>query len=892
MKAILVLFLSVLTLYGAPSFEEIFEKHTMAMLLIDPQSAEIVDANKAAIEFYGYEKKELLAKKITQINLFTSQQIQEEMQRAKQEKRNYFLFRHKLANGEIKRVEVRSVPFDFQGRVLLLSFVQDISQERFQQEDIWHYQKTLEETLEQKTQLIVVVFFVALLFLTLLFLLYRAKKKVLENKLVLSQKHFLENIVEGIHHAIIVTDTKGHIIRCNQKVYEMLGYTQEELLGKTPEIFHDKEQMQQRAQDLSRRLDKEVQVGIELFVLQSQASSKSVEEWNYITKDGEHLEVELSVSPLKNMDGVIEGYIGVATDISQTKANLEELESFFTVNLDLLCIATLDGVFLKTNKAWNDILGYDRDEIEGRKFLDFIHPEDIEKTLEAMSQLGQGKDVSEFMNRYRCHDGSYRYIEWRSHPKGDHIYAAARDITERKRVEDALREAKSAAEDALKAKSQFLANMSHEIRTPMNAIIGFGSLLEEMDLRADQKEMLHKMNSSSKILLKILNDILDYSKIEARKLELEQKCFAIADVISQLEVMFLESAKEKGIEFGCFLDKELPPQVIGDEFRLEQVLINLCSNAIKFTKKGEVKVSIELLEKLEDSFYRLRWSVQDSGIGMNKAQLARLFEPFMQADSSTTRQYGGTGLGLVICKNILEAMDSNLEIQTQEGKGTLFSFELKMKLCDEGERRSVDNTLSSQNTQTLQGLCILLVEDNEINQEVATMILESAGMQVDIASNGEEGVELFMQNQERYSAILMDLQMPVMSGYEATKKIREYDKEIPIIALTAAAMVEDKQKVLEAGMNDHLGKPIEKEDLYEVLKNHIDFSKAKQNPPLDLEPIKEKLRQGALLQQSVLEELYEKLQTRISNEALESFKEAIADFEYDVALAQIQKWKV
>ena len=1031
MKAIVVLFLSVLTLYGAPSFEEIFEKHTMAMLLIDPQSAEIVDANKAAIEFYGYEKKELLAKKITQINLFTSQQIQEEMQRAKQEKRNYFLFRHKLANGEIKRVEVRSVAFDFQGRALLLSFVQDISHERFQQGDIWHYQKTLEEMLEQKTQLMVVVFFVALLFLTLLFLLYRAKKKALENRLVLSQKHFLENIVEGIHHAIIVTDTKGHIIRCNQKTYEMLGYSQEELLGKTPAIFHDKEQMRQRAQELSKSLGREVPVDIELFVLQAQKSNESVEEWNYITKNKEHLEVELSVSPLKNMDGAIEGYIGVATDISQTKANLEELESFFTVNLDLLCIATLDGIFVKTNEAWSDVLGYQREEIEGRNFLDFIHPDDLEKTLDAIAHLSEGKDVSEFTNRYRCHDGSYRYIEWRSHPKGEYIYAAARDITQRqeaenrlieaqkelernthllndgealakiggweyevasakmywtkglfalhefspsddfdhitqsmqcylpqdrekiqkafeacvsqakpydlifafetytkkkkwirtktapilenakvskvvgivmditehKESEDALKKANAEAQEAVKAKSQFLANMSHEIRTPMNAIIGFGSLLAEMGLAKKQKELLLKMNNSSKILLRILNDILDYSKIEAKKLELEQECFRLVDVMSQLEMIFEASAQQKGLALHFDLDAKLPAQLLGDEHRLEQVLLNLVSNAIKFTQKGEVVVSAKLLQDKEKPFCLMRWSVQDSGIGMDKAQLAKLFEPFTQADSSTTRKYGGTGLGLVISQSILEAMDTKLEVQSKPNEGSCFSFDMKMPLCEENSQ-CVDEALKVQtrkkldDERSLTGLKILLVEDNELNQEVATIMLENAGMQVDIASNGIEGVALYRKNKGRYAAILMDLQMPIMSGYEATQEIRREDKNIPIIALTAAAMVEDKQKVLEAGMNDHLGKPIEKEELYRVLLEHVDVSKVKQNLLLDLEPIKEKLRQGALLEQSVLEELYEKLQARISKEALESFKEAIADFEYDAALAQIQKWKI
>jgi PAS domain S-box-containing protein len=1021
MKKIVLFILSVVTLYGLPSFEEVFEKHTLVMLLIEPQSGKIVDANKAALEFYGYTKENLLQKRIQEINLFNEKQVAQEIERAQEQKRNYFLFRHQLADGTIKRVEVRSVPFDFGTERLLLSFVHDISEERLAQEDLWHYQKTLEETIEYQTYLVLFVFLIALFLLSFIFLLYKSKKKTLENKLVLSQKHFLEDIVEGIHHAIIVTDTKGHIIRCNKQVYKMLGYTQEELIGKTPEIFHDKQELKQRAQELSVKLSKEVQVGFELF-LEQEHDAVNIAEWTYITKDAKRIEVELSVNALRNIDGELEGYIGIATDISQTKANLEELESFFTVNLDLLCIATLDGVFLKTNEAWSDILGYTREEIAGKKFLDFVHPDDLEKTLEAMAHLGSGEDVSEFINRYRCHDGEYRYIEWRSHPKGNHIYAAARDITQRqeaeerlkeaqkelernahllndgealakiggweydvaskkmywtkglfalheftprddfdhitqsvqcylpedrekiknafelciteakpydfifafetykktkkwirtktapmledgkvskvigivmditeqKESEDALLQAKSEAEDAVRAKSQFLANMSHEIRTPMNAIIGFGSLLEDIDFDPKAKEMLHKMNSSSKILLKILNDILDYSKIEAKKLEIEQKCFALSDVISQLDAIFFESAKQKGLELKFELDDTLPSWVVGDELRLGQVLINLCSNAIKFTKKGEIKISVKLLETIEDSSCRLAWSVRDSGIGIGQEQIKRLFEPFMQADSSTTRQYGGTGLGLVICKNILEAMGTRLDVQSKENEGSFFYFELEMPLCDEPlECVTNDNETSTEAIKRLKGVSILLVEDNEINQEVAVSMLQSTGVEVDIANNGAEGVELFMLHPKRYGAILMDLQMPIMSGYEATQKIREEDSAIPIIALTAAAMVEDRQKVLEAGMNDHIGKPIDKEELYRVLLQHVQTQGVLDK---ELLAIEERLDKGEVLEESTKEKLYAKLQSIVPRESFEVFKEAIGEFEYDRAIEEMKKW--
>ena len=396
-----------------------------------------------------------------------------------------------------------------------------------------------------------------------------------------------------------------------------------------------------------------------------------------------------------------------------------------------------------------------------------------------------------------------------------------RDITKQKQAQQSLEVAKQKADQANKHKSEFLANMSHEIRTPTNAVIGLSEMLGEMELQKEQKNLVEKINGSSKLLLGIINDILDYSKIEAGKLSLEYKEFSLNHIVSQLWVMFEQTAKQKDIALIINEDKELPSLVIADELRLTQVLTNLLSNALKFTNKGGVTLSINLKEKLDENRALIAFSVEDTGIGMSKEQSDKLFQPFSQADSSTTRKYGGTGLGLVITKNIIKALGGDIKLQSEKNKGTTMSFTLKMDIKQWETKDQNTTTITQEISQNVPGgLNILLVEDNEINQLVATMMLEKLNIKAEVANNGQEGVDKYLANKDKYDLILMDLQMPILSGYEATVKIREIDKNTPIIALTAAAMIEDKQKVIEAGMNEHLSKPIDKKELFRVIEKY------------------------------------------------------------------------
>jgi len=551
-------------------------------------------------------------------------------------------------------------------------------------------------------------------------------------------------------------------------------------------------------------------------------------------------------------------------------------------------------------------------------FIALIHPDDREMVVHTYEDSLITKKPYSIEHKILMADGRVKYVQEYCityyDMRGEALYSngTIQDITARKDIENKLREAKKEAEDALASKSQFLANMSHELRTPMNAVIGLGKLLEEMPLGTKQQEMIEKMNRSSKMLLGIINDILDFSKIDAGKLQLENRAFSFDELLSQLEVMFAQSAKEKGLSLVFDKDNKLPYSVMGDLLRLEQVLVNLISNALKFTHEGEVKLSMALLSEQRDVCAKVEFAIEDSGIGITKAQMQELFTPFMQADTSTTREYGGTGLGLVISKNIVEAMGGTIEVQSQKAKGSCFFFTItfdvkEWKKPEEISYESSVYTESLEKLPFLRGLEVLLVEDNEINQEVVLMMLENVGMKADIANNGQEGVDLFRKDPQRYDLILMDLQMPVMSGYDAAKEIRKSDKEIPIIALTAAAMIEDRQKVKAAGMNEHIAKPIEKEELYHVLlqyvnteaKEHknfaVEFSSESKLVSQDLQKkiaeLQERLQHGEMIDLQTQDAFIQQLEGVVSADAIEVYREALEDFEYDKAVALMQEWQ-
>lgn len=500
----------------------------------------------------------------------------------------------------------------------------------------------------------------------------------------------------------------------------------------------------------------------------------------------------------------------------------DKLLSILTSLADGILEIDIQGNILYANPVALATLNMTHAALTNKQLLDFfrLHSADltpIEDNHQLESLLQQTKGLRDDNALLIRTDQSHLAVSFALSPIQQNNSIAGyvvtfRDMSLQKAAEEELRKAKELAEDAAETKANFLATMSHEIRTPLNGVIGTATLLSDTSLDATQQEYVSTLKRSAEVLLSLINDILDFSKMDAGKLTLESIPFAPTALINDLNSMFQSQFEQKNLKTHYQLDDKLPTWLLGDEHRLRQVLINLIGNALKFTEQGEVTVYVKLVGVLGNQC-RIRFSVQDTGIGISTVAQARLFEAFTQADGSTTRQFGGTGLGLSISKKIVELMKGKLQVESTEGQGSRFFFDILLNKTDSPINSSVKPEIITP--ASVKGKKVLLVEDNKINQMVAGKLLEKFGYAYDIAENGLQAVEKATSN--HYDTILMDCQMPVLDGFEATQRIRQLEQtgsqHTPIIGLTANALAGDREKCLACGMDDFTTKPIKLDEL-------------------------------------------------------------------------------
>jgi len=623
------------------------------------------------------------------------------------------------------------------------------------------------------------------------------------------------SLIEASLDPLVTINMAGKITDMNEATANITGLTREELTGTD---FFDYFTDPQMAREVYQKVFANGSVADSPLTLRHKA--------------GKLTDVLFNGSVYKDDKGNVLGVVIVARDVTVQKLASEYARSLIEASLDPLFTINLQGKITDLNNASVKIAGMSRHDMIGTDFFDyFTEPEKAKEVYQDVYANGFVTDFPLTIQDGKLTDVLFNgsvYKDDRGNVQG--VVVVARDITDQKKIETQLNEAivfaemateiaeiakrkaetsTKIAESAVKAKQQFLSNMSHEIRTPMNAIIGFTKVLLKSELTAKQKEYLSAIKTSGDALIVLINDILDLAKVDAGKMVFEKIPFKMHLSISAMLHLFETKILEKNLKLVVDYDKNIPEVLVGDPVRLHQIILNLVSNAVKFTTKGKIYVSVRLLSNNENNA-SVQFSIKDTGIGISDEKIERIFENFQQASSGTSRLYGGTGLGLAIVKQLVESQGGSIQVASKINVGSTFSFILNFLKTD---AQAVEENINAEIDADIKNLKVLVVEDIPLNQLLMKTLLDDFGFERDIAENGKIAIEKLKAN--AYDIILMDLQMPEMNGYEATDYIRNsMHSDIPIIALTADVTTVDLAKCMAIGMNDYIAKPVDERKLY------------------------------------------------------------------------------
>ena len=618
----------------------------------------------------------------------------------------------------------------------------------------------------------------------------------------------LQNILDTSSEWIWEMDPDGRHTYSNQRLQDLLGYSRDEFLGKQYSVFLHEEDLREVTEVLPR------------LMAQKKGWAGWVLRWRH--KNGSYRFLESNAQPIFNSAGEVLGYRGTDRDITERQHAEDALrasQALLAQTQQLAKVGSWQFDLLTETLTWSEetyrIFGLSPEDFTPsyEAFLDMVHPEDraeVESTY--AESLQKGKDPYEVDHRIILPQGEIRYLHEKCRHELDADGAIIRstgmvqDITERKLSEVALLVASQAAQAADRAKSLFLAKVSHEIRTPLTSIVGFGELLEDTDLDAEQKKYLDLINASSNSLLLLINDILDLSKIEAGELLIKQVDFSLHDFITKLVSMQKQKMAHKNLVLNVNVDSDVPDALVGDPLRIEQLLLNLLDNAVKFTQKGAIGLAFSVEEESGDRVL-LEIAVQDTGIGISADLLKHIFKPFVQGTDAPTAHYNGAGLGLAISLRLADLMGGTIRVESQQGAGSTFRLLIPLQRRADGKKKPHKQTERSQwRGATLK---ILLAEDNAISAQFIKTVLENLGHAVTVVENGLNAFEAL--SEDPFDLVLMDIQMPVMDGPSALSALRDLEKisgkHQLVIALTAYALIGDQEKYLNLGFDGYLSKP-------------------------------------------------------------------------------------